>query len=84
MTSLAHYVLQTAFHTARLRFHVHLSRSHTNDCGLWFGNETTVRMRTTLENGVIHDGQQPDRAVNSFIHQGESIAMKTLTGRRVP
>ena len=40
-----------------------------------------VRMRTTFENGVLCNGQQPGSAVNSFIDQGEFGAMKTLSGR---
>ena len=38
-----------------------------------------VFMRTTLENGVLRNGQQPGRAENSFIDQGEFVAMKTLS-----
>ena len=47
-----------------------------------FGLGTTlrVRMRAALENGVLHNGQQPGRAENSFINQGEFVAMKTLSG----
>ena len=36
-------------------------------------------MRTTLENGVLRNGQQLSRAENSFIDQGEFVAMKTLS-----
>ena len=32
------------------------SRSQTNDRGLWFGNETTVCIRTTFENGALRNG----------------------------
>ena len=39
-----------------------------------------MHMRTTLQNGVLHNGQQPGRAENSFIDQGEFVAMKTLSG----
>ena len=39
-----------------------------------------MRMRTTLENGVLRNGQQPGRAENSFIDQGEFVAMKMLSG----
>ena len=38
-------------------------------------------MRTTFENGVLRNGQQPASAVNSFIDLGEFAAMKTLSGR---
>ena len=48
------------------------------------GTRLCVRMRTTFENGVLHNGQQPGRAVNSFIDQGEFVVMKTLSGRRAP
>ena len=41
-----------------------------------------VRMRTTLENGVLHNGQQPSRAENSFIEQGEFRAVKS--SRKTP
>ena len=37
-------------------------------------------MRTTFKNGVLRNGQQPSRAENSFIDQGEFVAMKTLSG----
>ena len=39
-----------------------------------------MRMRTTLENGVLRNGQQPGRAENSFIDKGELVAIKTLSG----
>ena len=35
-------------------------------------------MRTTLENDVLCNRQQPGRAVNSFFDLGEFVAMKTL------
>ena len=41
-----------------------------------------MRMRTKLENGVLHNGQQSGSAVNSFIDQGEFDAMKTLSDHR--
>ena len=41
------------------------------------GTRLRVGMRTALENGVLRNGQQPGRA---FIDQGESVAMKTLSG----
>ena len=53
-----------------------------------FGLGTILRalMRTTLENGVLRNGQQPGRAENSFIDQGELVArrIKTLSGRTAP
>ena len=39
-------------------------------------------MRTTLQNGVLCNGQQLGSAVNSSIDQGEFVAMKMLSGRR--
>ena len=44
-----------------------------------FGNETRVCMRTTFEKGILRNGQQPGRAENSFIDQGEFVPMKTLS-----
>ena len=41
-------------------------------------------MRTRLENGVLHNGQQPGSAENIFIDQSKFEAMKTLGGRRAP
>ena len=38
-----------------------------------------MRMRTTFENGVLHNGQQPGRAENSFIDWDGFVAMKTLS-----
>ena len=46
------------------------------------GTRLHLRMRTTLENGVLPNGEQPGRAENSFIDQGELLAMKTLSGRK--
>ena len=43
-----------------------------------------MHMRTTFENGVLRNGQQPASAVNNFIDQGEFGAMKTLSDRIVP
>ena len=40
-----------------------------------------VHMRTTLENGVLCNGQQPQSVVNGFC---KFEAMKTLIGRRAP
>ena len=48
------------------------------------GTRLRVHMRTTLENDVLHNGQQPGRAVNSFINQGEFVAMKTMSGHKAP
>ena len=44
------------------------------------GTKLRVRMRTTLENGVLRNRQQPGRAENNFIDQGEFVAIKTLSG----
>ena len=43
-----------------------------------------MRMRTAIKNGVLRNGQQPGRAKNSFIDQGELVAMKTLSGCKAP
>ena len=43
------------------------------------GTRLCMRMRTTFENGVLRNGQQPGRAENSFIDEGEFVAMKTLS-----
>ena len=48
------------------------------------GTRLHVRMRTTFENGVLRNGQQPASAVNSFIDLDEFAAMKTLSGRIAP
>ena len=50
------------------------------------GTRLHVRMRTTLENGVLHNGQQSQSVVNGFINidQGEFEAMKMLSSRRTP
>ena len=45
-------------------------------CGL--GTRVRMRMRTKLENGVLHNEQQPQCVVNSF-DQSEFEAMKTLS-----
>ena len=44
------------------------------------GMRLRVRMRTTLENGVLRNRQQPGRAENSFIDWDEFVVMKTLSG----
>ena len=41
-------------------------------------------MCTTLENGVLRNGQQQGKAENSFIDQGELVSMKTLSGHKAP
>ena len=48
------------------------------------GMRLRVRMRTRLENDVLHNGQKPGSAVNIFTDQGKFEAMKTLSGRRAP
>ena len=48
------------------------------------GTRLRVRMRTKLENGVLHNGQQPQSVVMAFIDQDEFEAMKTLSGRSAP
>ena len=44
------------------------------------GTRLRVYMCTASENGVLSKGQQPGRAVTSFIDQGEFIAVKVLSG----
>ena len=39
-----------------------------------------VCMRTRLENGILHNGQQPGSAVNSFFDDSKFEAMKSLSG----
>ena len=51
---------------------------------LGLGTRLRVRMRTTLKNGVLRNGQQPGSAVNSSIDQGDFRAMKTLSGCIAP
>ena len=48
------------------------------------GTRLCVRMRTTLENGVLRNRQQVGRAENSFINQDEFVAMKMLSGCKAP
>ena len=62
---------------ARLQFHVCTSLAPRP----WFGNETTC---TTLENGVLRNGQELGRAVDSLIDQVEFVAMKMLSGYKAP
>ena len=44
------------------------------------GTRLRVRMRTKVENGVLHNGQPTQSVVNGFSDQGELEAMKTLSG----
>ena len=44
------------------------------------GTRLRVRMRTTLENGVLRDEQTSGSAVNNFFEQANFEAMKTLSG----
>ena len=46
------------------------------------GLRLCVRMHTTSENGVLRNGQQLGRVVNSFTNQSELVAMKVLSGRK--
>ena len=39
-----------------------------------------MRMRTTLENGVVRNEQPSGCAVNNFLDQDNFEAMKTLSG----
>ena len=48
------------------------------------GMRLRVCMLTTIENGVLCNRQQPSRAENSFLDWGEFVAMKTLSGCKVP
>ena len=48
------------------------------------GTRLLVRMRIMLENGILCNRQQPGRAENSFINQDIFVAMKTLSGCKVP
>ena len=43
------------------------------------GTRLRVHMRTTLENGVLRNREQPGRAENSFIDMGK-LVIKTLSG----
>ena len=38
----------------------------------------------TMASYTVRNGQQPGRAKNSFIDQGELVAMKTLSDRKAP
>ena len=48
------------------------------------GTRLRVRIRTTLENGVLRNRQQPGRAENSFIDRDEFVAVKTLSSCKAP
>ena len=48
------------------------------------GTRLRVRMRTTVENGVLRNRQQPGRAENSFIDRDEFVAVKTLSSCKAP
>ena len=75
----------TIYAVLNSRFHVCSSlapRPMTVIFGL--GTRLRVRMRTTLENGVLRNRQQVGRAENSFINQDEFVAMKTLSGCKAP
>ena len=54
--------------------------SQTNERGIGLGTRLRVCMHTKLENGVLHNEQQPQSVVNGFIDQGEFEAVKTLSG----
>ena len=44
------------------------------------GTRLGVHMRTTLENGVLHNEELSGSAVNNFFDQGNFVAMKMLSG----
>ena len=44
------------------------------------GTRQDVRMRTRLKNGILHNGQQPGSAGNSFFDYSEFEAMNSLSG----
>ena len=44
------------------------------------GTRLRARMRTTLENGVLHNEQLSGSTVNNFFDQDNFEAMKTLSG----
>ena len=48
------------------------------------GTRLHVHMHTKLENGILHNGQQPHSVGMTLIDQGEFEAMKTLSGCRAP
>ena len=76
---------ETVLAVLNSRFHVCTSLApspRTVVCGL--GTRLRVRMRTTFENGVLRNRQQPGRAENSFIDRDEFVAMKTLCGFKAP
>ena len=48
--------------------------------GISLGTTLLACMRTTLENGILHNRQQPGSAVNSFFDHSKFEAMKSLSG----
>ena len=56
----------------------------TNDCGLWFGNETTCAHAFNVRKWRPSNRQQAGRAENSFINQDEFVAIKTLSDCEAP
>ena len=63
------------------RFHVCTSlvpKSMTMVIGL--GTRLDACRRTTLENGILRNGQQPGSAENSFFDHSKFEAMKSLSG----
>ena len=73
-----------AVRVVNLQFHLYTSlapRPMTVVFGL--GTRRHVHMRT-LENGVLHNGQQPQSVVNGFVDHSEFEVMKTPIGRRAP
>ena len=47
------------------------------------GMRLQVHICTKLENGVLHNEQQPQSVVNGFIDLGEFEAVKTLNGQEL-
>ena len=81
--SLGNYYDKRPYITAVLnsRFHMCISLAPRPMTVVYsLGMKLHVRMHTTLENGVLRNRQQPGRAENSFIDQGEFVAMKMLSG----
>ena len=48
------------------------------------GMRLRVHMGTTLETGVLRNGQKLGRAENSFINRDEFVTVKTLSGCKDP
>ena len=82
--SLGNYLVQEETVPAA-RFHVCTSLTSI-PMTVVFGLETKlrVRMRTTFENGVLRNRQQPRKAENSFIDQDKIVAMKMLSCCKAP